>query len=353
MTTTYSFTDVLTGASVACGYPYLQSHYVEKSSGVIPCESVFFPGCSFINYGLPLVQAVYDTLKDAGCVQGISLLCCGKILSYEPNGEVLRPCFEQQLRDHLLAAGVKRLVAACPNCVKALRNACAASDATKNVEIVALPQELARLGYRIDAGVAQQVASWGFAQGEAPEHVTFCPHDSCPDRETGEFAEGMRVLAETIPVVEAVHHRSKSVCCGSLPRAAGNTKAADKCAQLCGTESVNAGAQAIVTPCVSCSFQLTMAQRSVPVFHYLELLYNWRIDWQHADLYMKLRFLFDDVPHAEDAPASKRAFVALDGAQGEGVEDAGAEDAAARSDGAECNAAQDDGAEDDGTGERD
>ena len=50
------------------------------------------------------------------------------------------------------------------------------------------------------------------------------------------------------------------------------------------------------------------------MFHYLELLYNWRIDWAHADMYMKLRFLFDDVPHKEGAQASNRAFVALGGA---------------------------------------
>ena len=41
-------------------------------------------------------------------------------------------------------------------------------------------------------------------------------------------------------------------------------------------------------------FQLMMAQHEVPVFHYLELLFNWRIDWYHADAYMKLRFLFED-----------------------------------------------------------
>ena len=58
--------------------------------------------------------------------------------------------------------------------------------------------------------------------------------------------------------------------------------------------------------------------------HYLELLYNWRIDWAHADMYMKLRFLFDDVPHKEGAQASNRAFVAL----GNAADSADAGDAA-------------------------
>ncbi len=308
METTYTFEDVLTGASLACGYPYLQSRSVGKSSAALPCESVFFPGCSFINYGLPLVQAVYDTLVQAGSVQGISLLCCGKILSYEPQGDVLRPRHEQRLCESLLASGVKRLVVACPNCVAALRKATAANPATAEIEIVALPQELVRLGYRIDPEVAQGLVAPDIPAGA---QAVFCSHDSCPDRKTGEFAEGMRVLAEKLSLVEAAHNRAKSICCGSLPRAAGNIDAANKSAQLRGRESVEAGATVIMTPCVSCSFQLTMAQRQLPVYHYLELLYNWRIDWNHADSYMKLRFLFDDVPSAGDGQASNRAFVPL------------------------------------------
>ena len=310
METTYSFEDVLTGATVACGYPNLRSHYVGKAQGAMECESVFFPGCSFINYGLPLVQAVFDTLKQGGCVQGMSLLCCGKILSYEPNGKEVRASFEQQLRQHLLASGVKRLVAACPNCVKALRDACAADSATAEIEVVPLPQELARLGYRIDPTTAQALMA-----AEVPEgaRVVFCPHDSCPDRATGEFADGMRTLAENIPLEEPVHNRKKSMCCGSLARAAGNYNGAVKGAQMRAEEAVQAQANVLMTACVSCSFLLNTAQNQVPAAHYLELLYNWRIDWAHADQYMKLRFLFDDVPQGEQSGG--RAFVSLEQAE--------------------------------------
>ena len=311
---TYTFEDVLTGSTVQCTHPYLQSHAVAGGKEPVACESLFFPGCSFINYGLPLVQAVYDLLKQAGSVQGISLLCCGKILSYEPNGDVIRPRFEEQLREHVLASGVKRIVAACPNCVTALRNALAADERTTGVEVMALPAVLGQMGYRIDPEAARQVA--GPELGESVEPV-FCPHDSCPDRQTGEFAEGVRTLLENVSTVEVSHNRKKSTCCGSLPRAAGKVEAADKCARLCGSESVEAGANAIVTACVSCSFQLTMAQHQVPVFHYLELLYNWRIDWAHSDMFMKLRFLFDDVADAPAEGKSNRAFVSLEASKEE------------------------------------
>ena len=81
------------------------------------------------------------------------------------------------------------------------------------------------------------------------------------------------------------------------------------------------GARAIVTACVSCTFQLMMAQREVPVFHYLELLFNWRIDWYHADAYMKLRFLFDDSLGVEKQGQGARNFVGL-GGEGAAKEDA-------------------------------
>ena len=54
------------------------------------------------------------------------------------------------------------------------------------------------------------------------------------------------------------------------------------------------GANAIATACMSCTLLLSASQHDVPVFHYLELLFDWRIPWEHSDQYMKLRFLFED-----------------------------------------------------------
>ncbi len=347
---TYRFEDALTGKTVACSYPGLQAWAVEDTTDEVDaaetdmatgamsaeigkdampeafsedsevadadagavdahmaCPSLFFPGCSLINYGLPLVKAVYDLLAEAGRVEGLSLLCCGKILSYEPDGQRVRAEFEQQMREHVVRAGVRRIVAACPNCVAALRAALACDERTAGVQVVALPQELADMGYRIDEEVLRRMVS-----AEAPvvpEEVTVCVHDSCPDREAGEFADGTRALRPEGGLTEAAHIRSKSFCCGSLARAAGKTEAAEKQARRHGEEAEAAGAAAIVTACVSCAFQLSVAQQAVPVFHYLELLYDWRIDWTHADLYMKLRFLFDD---ASDEESSGRAFVGLE-----------------------------------------
>lgn len=332
---TFTFNDILANTKVTCGFPGLNTTVEELDSalsggvggggaGVKGDLSIFFPGCSFINYALPLVKAVYDTLKGSGEVSGMSLLCCGKILSYEQNGEQVRAAFEQQLMDRLAQVGCARLICACPNCVGALRAAFKRDPRMKSVQVETLPEVLVRLGYKVDARTAQAIFARKLAEDkwysgqitdeptfmreiENAPAVKFAVHDSCPDRETGEFAKGLRDIMPAGLWVDPAHCKQKSICCGSLPRAAGRIEAADKCARLNGEEALDAGANAIVTPCVSCCFQLHMAQSAVPVFHYLELLYNWAIDWRQVDGLMKLRFLFDDILGAED----KRAFKGL------------------------------------------
>ncbi len=328
---TFTFNDILANTKVTCEYPGLKTT-VEELGAQPPAQhqkplSIFFPGCSFVNYALPLVKAVHDTLMQAGEIHGMSLLCCGKILTYEKNGDEVRAAFEKQLIDRIAQVGCTRFICACPNCVGALRAAFARDARMSGVSVVTLPEVLVRLGYRVNTQTAQQIfarklaedkwysgeitdeATFERAIAQAPQ-VKFAIHDSCPDRDTGEFARGIREIMPKDLWVDPAHCKQKSICCGSLPRAAGKIEAADKCARINGQEALDAGANAIATPCVSCCFQLHMAQRAAPVFHYLELLYNWAIDWRQVDGLMKLRFLFDDVLGAEDK-RQPRAFQGL------------------------------------------
>ena len=166
----YVFEDVLAGSTVTCGFPGLDTR-VAAADGPRRASTLFFPGCSLINYALPLVKAVYDLLAQAGRVEGISLLCCGKILSFEPDGKAVRAAFEDELCAHVAAAGVERIVAACPNCVAALRGALAEDERTAGVEVVPLPLELEALGYRVDAEVAKRLLA---AELEAGRPSTRC-----------------------------------------------------------------------------------------------------------------------------------------------------------------------------------
>ena len=289
----YIFEDALAGGTVTCSYPGLETVRVTGKVEEGSCESLFFPGCSFINYAMPLVQSVYDMLVDADECDGISLLCCGKILEYEGDGGASRAAFEQQFRDHIAQTSIKRIVAACPNCVHALRKLLAVDERTSSIEVVPLPRVLVDMGYHIDPGMAETVVL-GDGRVEAGEPIVFCPKDSCPDRATGEFADALREIMSETSLVEPKYARKRSYCCGSRPRAAGHYDLGDKMARRHGEHAKEAGANALVTACISCTFSILGAGCEVPVFHYLELLFGWNIPWYLAEGYMKLRFLFDD-----------------------------------------------------------
>lgn len=296
----YKFDDVLAGGTITCSYPGLETVRTDHDESQTACTSMFFPGCSLINYAMPLVQSVYDLLRDAGQVDGMSLLCCGKILEYEGDGGASRAAFEQQFREHIAPMGMKRIVAACPNCVYALRKLLSREEATSAIEVVPLPRVLVDMGYKVDPETAAGVvyADGRVAEGEP---ITFCPKDSCPDRATGEFADAVREIMADTALVEPKYSRKRSYCCGSRPRAIGHYELGDKMARRHGTHAQEAGANALVTGCISCTFSILGSGCEVPVFHYLELLFGWNIPWQYAEGYMKLRFLFDDIANFSDA----------------------------------------------------
>ena len=300
----YTFEDALTANTVSCSYPGLEAVRVAADGGMGQCTTLFFPGCSLINYALPLVQSVYGLLADAGQVDGISLLCCGKILEFENDGGASRAEFERQFCEHIAQTDIKRIVAACPNCVSALRKLLARDDETASIEVVPLPRVLVDMGYTVDPQTAEDIARQDGRIG-ADEPVTFCPKDSCPDRATGEFADALREIMANTSMVEPKFSRKRSYCCGSRPRAAGHYDLGDKMARRHGEHARDAGANALVTACISCTFSILGSGCEVPVFHYLELLFGWNIPWYLASGYMKLRFLFDDADTERDVRSFK------------------------------------------------
>lgn len=277
---------------------------VHSEEGEPPaCTSLFFPGCSLINYGAPLVHAVYDTLWDAGSIDGISLLCCGRILQYEENGKEKYARFESKFNELLRKSTIRRIVCACPNCARTLRKSFRDDEELSQIEIVALPQELADLGYRIDENVARRM----LGKGE-DEPVLLVPRDSCPDREQGIYARGMRDLLPDHITIEAAHNLNLALCCGASLWAIGNIEASQKMAEKNVKDAEDVNGDGIVTACLSCERQLTRAQDKVPVFHYLELLYDWRINWEYMSDWMTLRLLLD-VDSEESGAVSEQAVL--------------------------------------------
>lgn len=285
--------DALTGSAIAFDeHACALLDGADQTHAHTAARSLFFPGCSVINFAPSLMGAVYAMLERAGEADGISLLCCGKLLAFEPDAENVCPAFEADLLASLRNAGVKRVITACPNCTAELRRVLAKSEEDLGIEVAVLPEVLGSCGIGIgEEAVRSFFDENGMAYAGAAPKLTV--QDSCPDRKTGEFARGTRSLLPAGSVVEMEHSRTASMCCGSLAKAAGKNDAATRQSQRRGEEGVAAGADAIVTACMSCASQLSNFQDALPVIHYLELLCNERIDWASLPPYLQVRFLFE------------------------------------------------------------
>ena len=297
-----SITDALTGRSVSfssCGPAIGQGEVPSEAPGL------FFPGCSLINYAPAFVAAVAESLESAGITQGTTLLCCGKILDFEPCGAERRAAVDRALSEALTAKGVRRVVAACPNCAVALKRALSVADGPA-VEVAPLSEVLADMGCQIEASAVERVLAAKGCDGCAQPRLWV--HASCPDCADHRFGLGVRRLLPNDAVVNA-DPASRAGCCGSLLRAAGKETAALEQGARRAAVACEAGADAVVTACMSCAASLTVAQDSIPAVHYLEFLCDCPIDWRTAAGPMAVRFLLgEDVPCSD---GSRRSFVSL------------------------------------------
>ncbi len=308
----FRFLDVLAGREVFVSSDGTTARAAAVAQPDAACESLFFPGCSLVNYAPALVAVLADYLADAGTATSTSLLCCGKILDYEQDGRRRRDAFDERLRKAVSKAGVRRFVVACPNCAAALRRAFDGVDDAP--EVAALPRVLAEMGCRIDeAAVRLVLAAKGVSLPEG-RTVRLWVHDSCPDRGVGDFARGVRALLPEGSVANDDPAQSAG-CCGSTARAAGKEQAALAAGRRRAEAAANAQADALTTACMSCAASLTMAQNDLPVVHYLELLCDYPLDWRSLARPMALRFLLegDEAPEAQTpcGGAGGRPFINL------------------------------------------
>lgn len=249
------------------------------------CPSLFFPGCSFLNFAPSLFEKTYELLCDAHIADGVSFLCCGKLLEFEPDAQTIIPAFEKQMVQTLGMRGVQRIVSACPNCTDILCSIIQRCAPESGIEVVPLPRALHDAGIAIDPACASAVLGEG---------AKVAVHDSCPDRKRGDFACNVRALLPEGMLSEAKHNQKRSFCCGSLQRAYGREDASRKASIIHGNEAIEAGAGCLLVYCMSCAAQLSHYQNIVSVHHYLELLFGCSIDWQSLPIYITTRFLFEE-----------------------------------------------------------
>jgi Fe-S oxidoreductase len=225
--------------------------------------SIFWPGCTLSSYSAELTEATYGFLKERGFADGMTTRCCGNILRSVKD----RPVFEaygQRLVGDLSAAGVKRLIAACPGCYHNLLEL-QLSDTPGGIEVLALPEVL------ISAGI------------EVPSQYrdcTVCVHDSCPDRTHGVFAESLRALVRGLELRETAHNREHSHCCGMGKLLSINhPEISESMIDQRLSELSATGADLVLSACFTCTSVFQELGTSPRSLHYLELFFDMHVNW--------------------------------------------------------------------------
>jgi len=137
------------------------------------CDTVLFPGCALPATRPTTVKRLFRALQKVDSKIGIALGCCIK-----PSHDLGREAhFEERfgvLHEKLVAAGVKRVITACPNCQKIFQTQGAPLEAVPAVRILA------------DTGYAPTPL-------DGPPTVV---HDPCPQRHDRQTQQAVRAMAE-------------------------------------------------------------------------------------------------------------------------------------------------------------
>ncbi|MCD8316789.1 MAG: hypothetical protein LUB61_05260 [Eggerthellaceae bacterium] len=276
--------------------------------GCIPCgfaeesatSTVFFPGCSLINYIPELVGKAYSSLKQYIPECGISMVCCAKSLEYEPDAAPVRVAHEEKLIDCLSLKNVEKLIIGCPNCYKVFRNLKKTRKELERLELVPLPSALTDAGLRIPMETLEKFSP--------AKDVVINLHESCPDRTDHAYIDGViRLLPPEIQKSLGKGSISRQ-CCGAPYQSMGKWDVCNAILDRRKDQLEKHGVSLLITSCVNCARALScLDNESLRVCHYLELVYDTEVDWQALSGYMQLRFLLVDYGADTD-----RDFCAVD-----------------------------------------
>ncbi len=239
-------------------------------------DTLYFAGCA------PYYDALFAPLGVAGmstAQAAIRILnrlgvepqvladerCCGHDLLWE--GDLDRFLRLAQLNAEMIrAAGVKRIVSSCPECVRALKIDYPSHGIRLNAEVLHLSELLA--GSNFESGIQNsknKVGDHNF------KRVTY--HDPCRlGRHLGIYDAPRQVLARLgFEIVEMQHHRRNATCCGTNGWT--HCDAANRALQVQRLREAKAtGAEALVTACPHCVQNLADSGSGLNVYDVVEIL---------------------------------------------------------------------------------
>ncbi len=212
------------------------------------CDTVLFPGCTLPGTRPATVKALFAHLQKSIPHLGIVLDCCTK-----PSHDLGRDSFFHamfgEMKEYLLARGIKRILVACPNCYRVF------SQYGVPLAVTTVYEELAAAGQPDTVGITASVTV----------------HDPCTTRHEQHIQAAIRHLlhARKIAVDEMRHHGAKTICCGEggsvgflNPELAKNWSA---------RRGAEAGGKRIVTYCAGCANFLGAV---TPTSHILDVLFE-------------------------------------------------------------------------------
>jgi uncharacterized membrane protein YdjX (TVP38/TMEM64 family)/Fe-S oxidoreductase len=211
------------------------------------CDTVFFPGCNLPGSRMATTLRLYEELRRTIPNLGVVLDCCSKP-SHDLGRQAHFTTVFDELRQALLKKGVRRILVACPNCLKIFQQygeGLAVQTVYECLEVkpanVPLP------------------AVWG----------TVSVHDPCAMRDSTEVQQAVRRLVTGLGLeqLEMKHRGRRTLCCGEGGMVAAVRPAfARAWANLRGKES---GGRRLVSYCAGCCGFLS---RVTPTVHLADLL---------------------------------------------------------------------------------
>jgi len=158
-------------------------------------ESLFWPGCTLMTLGPQPLEGLYGVLKQEEPDMGYCTWCCGKPSLHLAPEKVFNARIAL-LRQALAANSVKRIYAACPNCIEMLRS-------YTQAEVLSVWPVLAR-HYPAD-------------KLDVAAGALYALHDPCPLRHDSETQEAVREIAAKAGarISELPHNRTQTICCGN------------------------------------------------------------------------------------------------------------------------------------------
>ncbi len=253
-------------------------------------STLFFPGCSLLVFAPEIVNKMYELLISYEGKCGLTYLCCGKILQYEPDSKEIKKTHEKNLAQSFGLNGVKKIIAGCPNCAKTTQEIVKTYGDIGDIEVVALATYLKDKGLKIDPN---SLAPYALHQSGDDGKIRVYIHDACPDRACeGAFGMGIREMLSDSHI-EITNPELSIKCCGSPLHAVGLSERANTMAAKQMSNAAAKDADAVIAGCMSCVQQLGNGGSHIPILHYLELLLDMKISWDDAWQQVGTRFLFE------------------------------------------------------------